>query len=100
MGKIGHTAGLPPDRLRDLLLAVTEIAANSIRHGGGSGTMRVWARAGAMVCELRDQGVITDPLTGRVRPVADRPGGRGLWFAHQLCDLVEIRSVAGEGTRV
>jgi anti-sigma regulatory factor (Ser/Thr protein kinase) len=79
---------------------VTEVASNSIRHGGGQGTLRVWVEDGALVCEFRDAGVISDPMVGRVRPAVNQIGGCGLWFVHQLCDLVEIRSGPGEGTRV
>lgn len=92
--------GLSPQRVRDMLLAVTEIATNSIRHGGGSGTLQLWAVEGALVCELRDSGYIDDPLAGRVRPAPNQLGGRGLWFVHQTCDLVEIRSTRQDGTRV
>lgn len=89
---------LPADRTRDLMLAVTEVASNSIRHGGGKGTLRVWVEDGALVCEFRDAGVIKDPMVGRVRPAANQIGGCGLWFVHQLCDLVEIRSEPAHGT--
>jgi anti-sigma regulatory factor (Ser/Thr protein kinase) len=89
---------LPTRRARELTLAVSEVATNSIRYGGGSGTLRFWRQDDALVCEVRDGGVITDPLAGRVRPPATELGGRGLWFVHRLCDLVQIRSVAGRGT--
>lgn len=92
--------GLSTERARDLMLAASEIASNSIRHGGGRGTLRTWAEDGALISEFRDGGVITDPLAGRMRPAASHLGGCGLWFVHQLCDLVEIRSAADEGTRV
>ena len=92
--------GLPADRTRDLMLAVSEVASNSIRYGGGRGRMRVWAADGALVCELRDSGVIDDPLVGRTRPAANQIGGCGLWFVHQLCDLVEIRSGPRLGTHI
>jgi anti-sigma regulatory factor (Ser/Thr protein kinase) len=95
-----HAHQLPRQRLHDLQLAVTEIAANSIRYGGGSGTLRIWIQDGAMVCELRDTGVIADPLAGRIRPTPAQSGGRGLWFANQVCDLVEIRSNESEGTHI
>lgn len=95
-----HAHHLPPQRLHDLQLAVTEIAANSIRYGGGSGTLRIWVQDGAMVCDLRDTGVIADPLAGRIRPTAAQSGGRGLWFANQVCDLVEIRSTESDGTHI
>ncbi|HEY3866795.1 MAG TPA: sensor histidine kinase [Actinocrinis sp.] len=93
-------SGMGAARLRDLLIAVTEVVGNSIRHGGGRGMLRIWVQDGAVVCETRDAGVITDPLVGCMRPTACQIGGRGLWFANQLCDLVQIRSGAPDGTRV
>ena len=30
--------------------------------------------------------------TNRLRPDISQEGGRGLWLANQLCDLVKIRS--------
>jgi anti-sigma regulatory factor (Ser/Thr protein kinase) len=86
--------------VRDLKLAVTEAATNSIRHGGGRGTALLWRTDLSVVCELSDTGVITNPLVGLVRPTAGQAGGRGLWFVNNLCDLVEIRSSPGGGTRV
>jgi anti-sigma regulatory factor (Ser/Thr protein kinase) len=88
----GAAAGLTPARIGDLVLAVDEIATNSLRHGGGRGTLRIWRDAGAVVCEVRDAGRIQDPMVGRERPSPDRDGGRGLWLANQLCDLVQLRS--------
>ena len=75
----------------DFVLAVDELATNSIRHGGGRGIVRLWSDDGALVCEVRDQGQIADPLAGRRRPAADVFGGRGLWITNQVCDLVQIR---------
>jgi hypothetical protein len=46
------------------------------------------------VCEVRDGGRFSDPLVGRRRPTSDRIGGRGLWIANQLCDLVQVRTFA------
>ena len=85
-------AGLPREREQDLVLAVGEVAANSIRHGGGRGILRVWRTDTAVVCEVRDRGHIADPLAGRVRPDPLQPTGRGLWLANAICDLVQIRS--------
>jgi anti-sigma regulatory factor (Ser/Thr protein kinase) len=94
-------AGLSADRTADLVLTANELATNSVRHGGGYGTLRVWADAGAVVCEVRDQGRLDDPLAGRVEPSTVTEGGRGLWMANQLCDLVQIRSFAdGVAVRV
>lgn len=93
-------SGLPDERVVALTLAASEVATNSISHGGGRGVLRLWSRDGSLVCEARDQGVIRDPLVGIVRPSATEIGGRGLWFANQLCDLVEIRSTVETGTCV
>ena len=93
-------AGLAAEPSAELALAVTEAATNSVRHGGGSGVLRVWQQDGALVCEVRDAGLIEDPLAGRRRPPADAEGGRGLWLVHQLADLVQVRSSAADGTAV
>jgi anti-sigma regulatory factor (Ser/Thr protein kinase) len=92
-------AGLPDHRTADLVLATSEVAANSVIHGGGIGMARIWRQPGALVAEVRDAGRLEQPLAGRVRPQPAQAGGRGLWIANQLCDLVQIRSGRG-GTRV
>jgi anti-sigma regulatory factor (Ser/Thr protein kinase) len=93
-------AGFGPDRADDLVFAVNELAANAIRHGGRRGSLTVWrTRPDALVCEVEDEGRIRDPLVGRREPPAEELNGRGLWIAHELCDLVQVRS-AEEGTRV
>jgi anti-sigma regulatory factor (Ser/Thr protein kinase) len=88
-----ETAGLAAARVNDLVLAVHEVASNSVRHGGGTGTLRVWDDAEGVICEIRDPGRIAEPLAGRVRPKFAANGGWGLWLANQLCDLVQIRSL-------
>lgn len=85
-------AGLSNERVSDLRQAVSEIAANSIRHGGGRGRLRLWSLDGALVCEVSDTGRIADTLVGRVEPHAQADGGRGVWLANQVSDLVQIRS--------
>lgn len=86
--------GLAPERSAELVLAVHEAATNSLRYGGERGTLRVWQDSDGLVCEIRDAGRITQPLVGRTRPSLTDEGGRGLWLANQLCDLVQIRSSA------
>jgi anti-sigma regulatory factor (Ser/Thr protein kinase) len=92
-------AGLPEDRASDLVLAVSEVAANTLRHTRSSGTLAIWHDADEVVCEIRDAGVIGDPLAGQRRPPANASGGHGLWIVHQICDLVELASDAS-GTTV
>jgi anti-sigma regulatory factor (Ser/Thr protein kinase) len=85
-------AGLPAQRAEDLVVAVNEVTTNSVRHGGGGGVFRIWHDGEAIVCEIRDRGLIEQPLVGRRRPVAGAEGGHGLWMANQVCDLVQVRS--------
>jgi anti-sigma regulatory factor (Ser/Thr protein kinase) len=88
-----QSAGLGGMRASDLVLAVNELASNSIRHGGGRGVLRSWREADRLVCEVRDSGRIADPLVGRGLPLEESPNGRGLWLVNQLCDLVQLRSL-------
>jgi anti-sigma regulatory factor (Ser/Thr protein kinase) len=85
-------AGLSTDRTDDFVIAVNEAATNSVLHGGGEGLARVWQEDGALVCEIRDRGRIAQPLVGRTRPGPGTSGGHGLWLAHHLCDLVQLRT--------
>ena len=85
-------AGFGHTRTRDLVLAVNEVATNSIIHGGGSGTLRVWTDTRWLVCEFEDGGRIVDPLAGRREPRPGHEDGRGLWIANQVCDLVQVRT--------
>jgi anti-sigma regulatory factor (Ser/Thr protein kinase) len=88
-------AGFGDRRVEDLLLAVNEVATNSLRHANGSGVFRLWQEDGTLICEVRDDGSFDNPLAGRERPVGGQEGGYGLWVANQLCDLVQVRSVPG-----
>ena len=92
----GERAGLSPARVHDLVLSAHEVATNSVRHGGGRGTLRVWLEDSYLICEVRDRGQIAKrPLVGRVRPALGQSGGWGLWLANQLCDLVQLRELPG-----
>jgi anti-sigma regulatory factor (Ser/Thr protein kinase) len=93
-------AGLDRDKALDLTLAANEIVTNSICHGGERGTLRVWGEDGAVVCEVSDSGHLDSAMTGRVAPLPSVRGGRGIWLANQLCDLVQIRSCPKRGTVV
>jgi anti-sigma regulatory factor (Ser/Thr protein kinase) len=95
-----HQAGLPDRRVRDLVIAVAELAANTLVHTSSAGMLGIWATTSEVICQVHDSGRIEDPLAGRLRPdPADLGGGRGLWVANQLCDLVEIRT-GRNGTRI
>jgi anti-sigma regulatory factor (Ser/Thr protein kinase) len=91
--------GIGPLRAADLVSAASELAANSVVHGGGTGTMSIWREGNYLLIDFEDRGTIEEPLAGRLHPAKDQGGGRGLWLANQLCDLVQIRSGA-RGTTV
>ncbi|MBR7836366.1 sensor histidine kinase [Actinospica durhamensis] len=93
--------GLRGPDVTDFVLVADELACNSVRHGGGQGSIALWAQDGHAVCEVRDAGLIKDPLVGRRRPdLTAGIGGAGLWTANQLCDLLLIHSAPGSGTAV
>jgi len=98
VSRLAVAAGLGPGRTEDIVLVVNEIASNSLLHGGGRGTLRVWQDGDSFVCEIHDTGHFDHPRAGRRAvppepPALDQDGGRGLWLANQLCDLVQVRSL-------
>jgi anti-sigma regulatory factor (Ser/Thr protein kinase) len=91
--------GLSSSRTNDLVVAASELAANSILHGGGRGLASVWGDEGEIFVEVADAGTITDPTVGHVRPDPASHHGRGLYIANRICDEVSIDSSAS-GTRI
>jgi anti-sigma regulatory factor (Ser/Thr protein kinase) len=87
-----RAAGLAEGRATDLVLAVSEVAANTVRHAKSPGSLKIWYDADEIVCQIQDEGTIHDPLAGQRRPPIDAMGGHGLWIVHQVCDDVEMRS--------
>lgn len=94
-----RAAGLPGDRVVDFVIAVSEIVANTVRHARSPGSMEIWSTEREVICEIRDAGVIADPLAGRRPPPPGANGGHGLWLVHQVCDRVDLHS-DGDGTRI
>lgn len=87
-------AGMNPSRCYDLVLAVCEVATNSVRHAQGWGVLRVWQDGHVLICEVADRGRPDRPLAGREPPAPGQEGGYGLWIASRLCDRVEFVSTA------
>lgn len=105
-------AGLPESRAVDVVLAIHELAANAIRHGGGAGRLRIWDRAGTLHCQVDDNGPVASsdpagPGTGHVDRGAmaaqDASGltvmnswqavpGHGLWVVQQVADQMQVLS--------
>jgi anti-sigma regulatory factor (Ser/Thr protein kinase) len=84
------------------VIAVAELAANTVVHTSGPGALTIWVTDDEVICQVQDQGQITDLQAGMVRPASDESGGgRGLWVVYQVCDQVEITTgQAGTTVRV
>lgn len=94
----GIAAGLAPDRVADLTLAVNELAANTVEHAGAGGTFAVWTDEKQLICQLTDTGHIAEPLAGRIPAPVEQLGGRGLLLVNELCDLVRVHTRPGATT--
>jgi anti-sigma regulatory factor (Ser/Thr protein kinase) len=92
--------GLARARVEELVLAVTELAGNTVRHAGGGGRLALWLTPEGIVCEVTDRGGgVQDPLAGLVPPKPSASAGMGLWIARQLSDSFAI-GAGDEGTTV
>src|SRR6202000_569860 len=97
--KHARAAGLPEERIVDFVIAVSAVAGNPVRHATSPGSMEMWSGDDEIVCEIRDTGVIADPLAGSQPPPPDADGGHGLWLVYQVCDRGELTpGKTGTGT--
>jgi anti-sigma regulatory factor (Ser/Thr protein kinase) len=85
-------AGLSDGRAMDLLIAVSEVAANTVQHARTAGTLDIWRDGDEIICQVTDAGFIGDPLAGARAPRPGATTGHGLWMVHQVCDRVDLRS--------
>ncbi|MEV0379446.1 sensor histidine kinase [Nonomuraea sp. NPDC050643] len=92
--ELGMTAG----QIESLVLAVNEVATNTVQSGAGHGDIALWINGPTVVCDVFDSSRLPSPLLCYVPPEPGAARGHGLWAVHQLCDLVQIRS-GPEGTR-
>jgi len=93
----GAALGMADGRITNLVIAVGEITANTLRHTSTGGTLWVWHTGEEIICQVQDRGWISDPLAGRQRHSPEE-SGHGLWVVNQVCDLVEIRTSQAAGT--
>lgn len=95
----GAALRMADERITNLVIAAGEVTANTLRHTSAGGTFWVWHTSDEIICQVRDQGWIADPLAGRWRRPPEG-SGHGLWVVNQVCDLVEIRTSRAAGTIV
>lgn len=91
VARCAEAAGLDPDRVADVVLAVNELASNSVEHGPGSGRLRMWA-AHDLTAEVVNAGPMHVPFPGLELPPVDGARGRGLWLASELCEVLQVWS--------
>jgi hypothetical protein len=85
--------GLPAGQGEVLVSATHESLVFLASRGTGPATVRVWMRAGVLLCQVDQPGAsVGDPVVG-LRPPLTRPrDGDGLWLARQICEHLDIRS--------
>ncbi|MGV9213801.1 ATP-binding protein [Micromonospora sp. RB23] len=90
----GATArGLSVERVELLVLAVSELATNTLQHTTGGGRVRLWAEGDQVFCDVVDQG--PGRALGRDMPAANAVRGRGLAIVEQVCDEVRVFTTGG-----
>lgn len=97
-------AGMPEGRALDVMLAVHELAANAVKHGGGTGQLRMSVTNGELICQVSDPGPASSGLPRSSAPGSQLPGaaartspwpyvpGHGLWLVRQVADHISANS--------
>lgn len=94
--KAAAAAGLAPNELDDLEIAVGEAVTNAILYGSPSATSRIVISSGYQRAarefrvEIRDQGRGFDPEQIRGDDNTDLLGGRGIRLMRALMDVVAL----------
>ena len=92
----GH--GYAGEAADDIVVSVTEVVTNGLRHGGSPVRVRAWRDGDVLITQCDDvAGREVPPVAGFRRPrmAGATPGGRGLWLARQLADLAEVETAPG-----
>jgi anti-sigma regulatory factor (Ser/Thr protein kinase) len=80
-----------PDVVDSVVLVVSELASNAVRHGGHPASLSLWVTPTRFVCAVSDAGEgFHEELEGHEPPEPlELPEGRlGLWLVRQLADRV------------
>jgi len=95
--------GATDQQIEHLIIVGSELANNAVRHGGGSGRLRLWHHGSTLYCQVTDQGPgIADPTVGHSRPdPRSSDAGRGMWICRRLTtELIIENGPDGRGTVV
>jgi hypothetical protein len=94
VGQAAEGVGIEPREAADLVAAPVSWRPTASPTAAALARCTSGRDDGHLLIDFEDRGRIEEPLAGRLHPATDQRGGRGLWLANQLCDLVQIRSGA------
>lgn len=88
----GEVAPLPDRTVHDVILVVSELATNAVRHDGGPRMLDLTCTTDAVEVTVWD----TSPqLPARLPPDPARVGGHGIEIVTHLCSAFEARRIPG-----
>jgi anti-sigma regulatory factor (Ser/Thr protein kinase) len=97
-------ACMPEGRALDVMFAVHELAANVVKHGGGTGHLRMSVTNRELICQVSDPGPDSSGLPPSSTPGGQLPGataqtspwpyepGHGLWLVRKVADHISVNS--------
>jgi len=88
-------AGLPRQRVYDVVAAAHELAANAVRHGAGHGRLRLWADGQALHCQVSDDGPAHQDPARHAAATWQSEHAHGLWIIDQVADQVSLDRASG-----
>jgi anti-sigma regulatory factor (Ser/Thr protein kinase) len=89
--------GLPLYQANDIVIAVHELASNTVRHGAGHGQLTIRSLDGTIICEISEAAVArrTDARPPAVAGLDGLPwaveSGHGLWLVGEVADQLTVR---------
>ncbi len=91
-------AGLPQQRVYDVVATAHELATNAIRHGAGHGRLRLWADGRSLRCQVSDDGPAGQDAGCPDAPAWPREHSHGLWLVDQVADQISLDRDPGSTT--
>jgi anti-sigma regulatory factor (Ser/Thr protein kinase) len=87
-----ESAGMDSERVPWVLLAVSELASNTLRHSGGPGTLRLWSDRDNLFVQVSDGGELPAGVATGQSPFPSKgaQGGYGLALAGRFSDEILV----------
>lgn len=88
-------SGVPPSACHRVLLALSEVATNAVKHAQSSFVVTVHRTPGSVLVEVRDFGLGHPTMR---HPSLSEPNGRGLIIVQAMADTWGVEEGAGGKT--